>query len=205
MRSVACHSREFLRTPSQPLSKINPMSRLLTSLIAGSLAIATLSVNIPVKAQTTRFEQLRADLQTAVCLNNWDEATSLSTQIIGLSEITAEYRQEMMAYRHRLIDWRASRSVFENIPGCEGVILANQVEEPEPTMISPIDWEAAIRYGARNQPTGENVDPFFHGESGGYGSGRYSSASSDSSGNCRFPSDIAADGSRCGGRAASER
>lgn len=124
------------------------------------------------------LSDLHAELDNALCINDWDRAVNTANTILTLPDLDEEYRESMISYRFDIIEWRESgqRLTFE---GCGGV-----------------DWDAAIRYGASSRVS----NPHRRTSTGGltFGSGT-------SSGNCDFPWQIAADGSQCGGRAASER
>ncbi len=63
-------------------------------------------------------EQVKADLKTAICLQDWQSAVALSGQLMASSTITAAHRQELVKWRHQFTQYAASGTVFAEIPNC---------------------------------------------------------------------------------------
>lgn len=101
---------------------------------------------LPASAQTQSVEQLRTDLQNAVCLNDWDDAVRVTSSLIGSSEITPQYRQELVDFRRELQGWQASQAQFDRSsnPDCAEAIAAANQPAPVPQQAArPLDWESA--------------------------------------------------------------
>jgi hypothetical protein len=69
-------------------------------------------------AARANAEQVKADLKTAICLQDWQSAVALSGQLITSSTITAQHRQELVKWRHQFTQYAASGTVFAEIPNC---------------------------------------------------------------------------------------
>ncbi len=63
-------------------------------------------------------ERIKADLKTAICLQDWQSAVALSSQLMASSTITAEHRQELVKWRYQFTQYAASGTVFSEIPNC---------------------------------------------------------------------------------------
>ena len=86
-------------------------------LILGGLQPSASAYNNP----TTRnlsAEQLYAQLQSAVCQNDWDGAINALEPLIGVPGITPAYRENLVRFREQLQDWRAAGSFFPEFSGC---------------------------------------------------------------------------------------
>jgi hypothetical protein len=85
---------------------------------------------------TVSVQQLYASMQGAVCQNDWNQALQVLNSMIGSPDITPDYRQQLVQFRHQLEEWRASRSIVEAIPNCQGIAAAPMPEES----IRLVDW-----------------------------------------------------------------
>lgn len=87
---------------------------------------------LPALAQTAAIESLQAQLQTAICRNDWTQAIDLSNQLIGSEDLLPEDRDRLVNYRSQIQNWRASGARFANLPNC------NRVDQLAPvTAIAP--------------------------------------------------------------------
>ncbi|MBD2462670.1 hypothetical protein H6G89_16645 [Oscillatoria sp. FACHB-1407] len=87
------------------------------------------------QSQDVSVQQLYAALQGAVCRNDWNGALAVINPMLGSPDLTSDYRQQLLRFRYQLEDWRAARSVVENIPNCSGVAIT-----PEPEQIAAVNW-----------------------------------------------------------------
>jgi hypothetical protein len=71
-----------------------------------------------VAAARASAERIKADLKTAICLQDWQSAVALSSQLMASSTITAEHRQELVKWRYQFTQYAASGTVFSEIPNC---------------------------------------------------------------------------------------
>lgn len=67
------------------------------------------------------MNQLKENLKLAICQQNWQAAVGISSQLMSSSNITAEYRQHLVTWRHQFSQYAASKTRFAEIPNCEGV------------------------------------------------------------------------------------
>jgi hypothetical protein len=113
----------------------------------------------PALAQTqTTPTALAAQINNAVCANDWNGALNTLQRLIGNSSITPEYRQQLVAYRTQVEGWRASGAQFNQSrnPNCrDAIAAANAAQQPQQAS-RPIDWDraaAVINAGGTNRST----------------------------------------------------
>jgi hypothetical protein len=70
------------------------------------------------QAARAQAEQIKADLKTAICLQDWQGAVALSSQLMASNTITADHRQELVKWRYQFTQYAASGTVFTEIPNC---------------------------------------------------------------------------------------
>ncbi|MGB3494668.1 MAG: hypothetical protein WBA57_18215 [Elainellaceae cyanobacterium] len=97
--------------------------------MAISIGCAALGLSTPAHAQRASQEiwDLHADLQAAVCQNDWNEALSLINPMLGFPNLSNQYRQEMTQFRQQVMEWRDQDSVFENQPNCDRPVARQSV------------------------------------------------------------------------------
>ncbi|MEM9448579.1 MAG: hypothetical protein AAGA75_08600 [Cyanobacteria bacterium P01_E01_bin.6] len=132
------------------------MNKLFCTLLLTPLAFSSLLLR-PAQAQTgdRSLGTLYDDLQTAVCLNNWDEALSVLSPMIGSSEITATYRDELIQFRQQVQTWRARQAVFSDQPNCDSVIAQADAEAAGQASAQ----EAALQAAAAARQTAATTQP----------------------------------------------
>ncbi|MEB3210783.1 MAG: hypothetical protein VKL39_05490 [Leptolyngbyaceae bacterium] len=115
-----------------------------TLLFVPVLCVGILPIE-PMQAQTSRpsIETLRDELQTAICLNNWDEALSIIGPMIGSSEITQSYREELIRFRQRIQNWRTAQADLSGQPSCASIISAEQAEAAAEAAVRAEQLQAA--------------------------------------------------------------
>jgi hypothetical protein len=74
-------------------------------------------------------QQLYASMQAAVCQNDWNRALRSLNALVGSPQISPDYRQQLVNFRHQLEEWRASRSRVEDISTCRSVAVVPVPEE----------------------------------------------------------------------------
>ena len=90
-------------------------SFIFVSLLAAAGTAATAE---SATAATTSDTLLKANLKQAICYQDWDSATDLSSLLITSPTITPEYRQHLVDWRHRFIDYSRAKTRFSRIPNC---------------------------------------------------------------------------------------
>jgi hypothetical protein len=70
-------------------------------------------------AQATT-NQIKADLKSAICEQNWQAAAQLSGRLMASDNITSAHRQELVKWRHQFSQYAASSTYFDQIPNCGG-------------------------------------------------------------------------------------
>ncbi|MEB3210781.1 MAG: hypothetical protein VKL39_05480 [Leptolyngbyaceae bacterium] len=139
------------------------MKKFFCTIFLSPLAFSVLTLQ-PAQAQTgdRSISTLYNELQTAVCFNDWDEALSLLTPMISSSEITANYRTELIRFRQQVQDWRASNTEFSDHPNCgstpatgtEAEISQHPAPDQTPTHIEVIQpTDSSPRTSFTTRPT----------------------------------------------------
>jgi hypothetical protein len=85
------------------------------------------------QTQDVSVQQLYNVLQGAVCRNDWNGALAVINPMLGSPDISSAYRQQLLRFRYQLEDWRAARTIVENIPNCGGVAIA-------PEQVDAVNW-----------------------------------------------------------------
>jgi hypothetical protein len=106
---------------------------------------ATILLCPPALAQLTVPIELATRINNAACLNDWNTALNAIQQLIGNSNITPEYRQQLIAYRARFEDWRATGQQFDqsNNPNCSEAIAHATENAPHSEQSPVLDWGRA--------------------------------------------------------------
>ena len=85
------------------------------------LAVASTAATTKSAVAATPDESIKEGLKQAICLQDWNQAVELSSNLIASSAITPEYRQTLVDWRHRFSDYARDKTSFDKIPDCEGV------------------------------------------------------------------------------------
>lgn len=93
----------------------------------------------PAGAVDLQVLDLHEQLQAAVCQNNWEQAIRVIEPLMVSSSITPEYRQELTRLRENLVDLRADRRRYENVPGCD------RSTRPTPSRTQTPEWATPVR------------------------------------------------------------
>ena len=136
--SEDCHESQSRFIAIAPMLKIITATALLTVLPLFNTAATAQDTNIP---------ELNSSLQTTLCQNNWSASIRAVSLLIGSSETSPDYREELVTFRHQLQDWRATEAdAADVLPSCEDV-AASEEGIPIPVSISssPLNFEAAVQ------------------------------------------------------------
>lgn len=100
---------------------MQPTLRSLTALTPALAALSALSqsANAAQSPHNLYAQELYANLQMAVCSNNWDGALQAISPLIGAAELSQDYRQQLITFRHQLEGMRAARATYANLSGCQ--------------------------------------------------------------------------------------
>jgi hypothetical protein len=143
-------------------------------------------------AQISTIREEQIELHKALCEQRWVTAGQIIDQMRSATSISIEYRTELFLLGLKVQDLRDGKTQLSGLPGCSG--------QEELIGVNPrVNWSTA----QKDIESGLYTIGVNYVSSSGSGGGI--SSSSRSAGNCDRPSDLAADGSQCGGRAASER
>lgn len=94
------------------------------------------------EAKSVEVAQLQADLQLAICLNEWEYALDSISPLIAAPDISADYREYLVRFRYQLQDLSESDAVVGDMPHCEAEI-ARILPEP-PTHSNFLNWPTAV-------------------------------------------------------------
>ena len=110
--------------------------------LASLLAVASTATTAKSAVAATPDASIKKDLKQAICLQDWNKAVELSSNLIASSTITPEYRQTLVDWRHRFSDYARDKTSFDKIPDCEGAqqrsvdIKVQSYQEPGPRFSS---------------------------------------------------------------------
>lgn len=117
--------------------------------IVTSIALLTIPLfSAAAKAEDTAIPELDSALQATICQNSWSASIRAISSLIGSPETSPEYREDLVAFRYQLQDWRATGAIAaEVIPACEGVAVLEEDGIPIPVSVSsqPLNFEAAVQ------------------------------------------------------------
>ncbi|MBD1871419.1 hypothetical protein H6F95_29795 [Cyanobacteria bacterium FACHB-471] len=117
--------------------------------IVTSIALLTIPLlSVAANAEDTAIPELDSALQTSICQNSWSSSIRAVSLLIGSSETSPDYREDLVAFRYQLQDWRATGAIAaEVIPACEGVAVLEEDGISIPISVSspPLNFEAAIQ------------------------------------------------------------
>lgn len=124
---------------------------MLRAQTLNGLMLLVLSCLMVRPGSTQTLTELQESLNIAVCLNNWDRAIALTGPLIGATQVNADYRQTLVAYRETLRHLRDTGAVRPNLPGCEAR-LSRYLAEPPEIPSPPLNWDNALysAYGIGN-------------------------------------------------------
>ncbi|MGJ3245381.1 MAG: hypothetical protein ACFE0I_04820 [Elainellaceae cyanobacterium] len=128
-----------------------------------SLSFAILAVVLsPLPVQANSPQDLRDQLQQAICLNNWDRASRLIQPLIGFPDITDAYRRDLIQLRRQIQDYRSTRAQIDmsHIAECQDLLANNPVEAESSPTSQGIDWNraaASIQQTSRRQGSRPNA------------------------------------------------
>ncbi|MCG8366518.1 MAG: pre-peptidase C-terminal domain-containing protein [Pseudanabaenales cyanobacterium] len=108
-----------------------------------ALVLAGLSWVSALEAKSVDAEQLQAELQLAICLNEWAYALDVISPLIASPDISAAYREDLVRFRYQLQDLSESDAVVGNLPNCERAI-ARILPEPPALPSNFLDWPTAV-------------------------------------------------------------
>ncbi|MBE9178926.1 hypothetical protein IQ268_10170 [Oculatella sp. LEGE 06141] len=128
----------------------------------GSLALLTPALlgaegfGLADKGFAATIPDLDPAIKEPVCRNDWNASIKAIGPLIGSSDITPEYREELVWFHHQLQDWRAVRAKVDDIPGCEGIAMTVDAPTIEYSRSAPLDFEGALEsvVAMRSLPSG---------------------------------------------------
>lgn len=105
-------------------------------------------------------EQIKADLKTAICLQDWQSAVALSGRLMTSNTITVAHRGELVKWRNQFTQYAASGTIFSEIPNCgdSGASLPKDAAVSQPLSTSVSVPRAAVPVAApRHVPAPSNA------------------------------------------------
>ena len=85
--------------------------------------VLLLALSAPARTQTTDIVQFPAELNIAMCVNDWDKALNIVQKLLG-DTTTAESRQQLVTLRSKLEDYRARGVQIDQSNECAAAIPA---------------------------------------------------------------------------------
>lgn len=113
------------------------MQRITSALLALPIALSVGSL-MPGTSRSALAQRVAPDiwelheqLQAAVCQNDWSEALSVINPMLGMSNLSAQYRQDLIQFRQQMLGWRRQGRVFNNQPNCDRPSNSTSSRPPE--------------------------------------------------------------------------
>lgn len=127
----------------------------LGTVVPALVPVLLLGLGEPVFARTPSIAELHETVQNAVCLNDWNQAISAINRLIASDAASPAYREQMVALRQQLSDYRAQGTVItmNQQPQCTGATTPRPTAPVTHEFRRPLDWDAAIARFARSQAT----------------------------------------------------
>jgi hypothetical protein len=97
---------------------LTTVAMLVPPMLVWGSAGAAQAYDAPV-AENVGVQDLYAQLQQAVCRNDWEGSLVVINPLIGSPGISPAYREELVRFRRQLQDWRAAGSFFVEFSGCQ--------------------------------------------------------------------------------------
>jgi hypothetical protein len=112
-----------------------------------AIALLTLLPLSTAAANADTIPVLDSELQTSLCQGDWRQSIQAVSLRIGDSETSPDEREELVALRYRLQNWRATGAIAADVmPVCEatapsqtGIPISVSVSSP------PLNFEAAVQ------------------------------------------------------------
>jgi hypothetical protein len=92
--------------------------------IPNCASIATTEATVePINADIA-VKRVEAELAQAICAQDWQQAADKASLLIASPEISATYRQSLVIWRHRFVQYTVPDTKFNQIPNCQDVAIA---------------------------------------------------------------------------------
>jgi hypothetical protein len=84
---------------------------------ASAMTVEPVNADISVK-------RVESELAQAICAQDWQQAADKASVLIASPEISAAYRQSLVTWRHRFVQYQVPDTKFDEIPNCQDVAVA---------------------------------------------------------------------------------
>lgn len=124
------------------------MLKTVTSVALLTIPLTISLFNAVTSPATAAIPELDTALQTTICQNSWSTSIRAVSLLIANPETSPDDREDLVALRYQLQDWRATRAIAaEVIPACEGVAVVEEDGISIPVTVSspPLNFEAAVQ------------------------------------------------------------
>lgn len=85
--------------------------------------VLLLALSAPGRTQTTAPVLLPPSLNTAMCVNDWEKALSILQTLLGSDTTTVESRQQLVALRSKIQEYRARRVQIDQSDACAAALI----------------------------------------------------------------------------------
>jgi hypothetical protein len=101
----------------------------------------------------------RAALQDAICQQDWGQALVVTDRLLALDALPASYRDEMVTFRTRLLQYQEAEVVLPAIAGCDnladeipgdGSVFSERISDLATSMTSPLTQRIVRNLGSDN-------------------------------------------------------
>lgn len=100
-------------------------------LILSTAALAATASAAHAKTTIPDINQVKAELESAICTQDWGKAIEKISVLMAMPSITSEHRQELVDWRHRFSNYEAQGKRFDSLPNCRQVSAPRPVQSFE--------------------------------------------------------------------------
>lgn len=84
-------------------------------------------------------------LERAICLQTWEDAINITSELMASPDVSAAYRQELLMFRRQLQHWQLNSATPITQTSCDRTVpLFLTLSEPEPSEPQPLNWNRAL-------------------------------------------------------------
>ncbi|HEY9749533.1 MAG TPA: hypothetical protein V6C63_12690 [Allocoleopsis sp.] len=89
-----------------------------------SVLILVLAIALPARTQTVDVSQLPANLNVALCMNDWNRASSMVQQLLGSNATSAASKQQLILLQRQIEKYRAGNFRVDQSDACAAAVAS---------------------------------------------------------------------------------
>lgn len=89
-----------------------------------SVLILVLAIALPARTQTVDVSQLPANLNVALCMNDWNRASSMVQQLLDSNSTSAASKQQLILLQRQIQQYRAGNLRVDQSDACAAAVAS---------------------------------------------------------------------------------